>query len=235
MTFHAEGGVILANLHPQLAKVNLSISSLGSISDQTLAGAISTSTHGTGVTYGSLSTFVTFLDIVLPLEDAPIVRVSREEDHDLFMSALCGLGVVGVIVGVGMRAEPNFKLEEECFSMRFDTYQKHWQEIAESAEHVRCWWFPQIGRVKISRLNRTQKVSLRSFNFDESPNSPSIARDLGYYRQTECYQDLDCRILLRQPFPRRRSLPLPNFPLDSPLSRSHYVESRPPTWSSPSD
>lgn len=82
------------------------------------------------------------------------------------MSALCGLGVVGVIVGVGMRAEPNFKLEEECFSMRFDTYQKHWQEIAESAEHVRCWWFPQIGRVKISRLNRTRKVSSR---FPSSP------------------------------------------------------------------
>ncbi|GAA5911912.1 D-arabinono-1,4-lactone oxidase [Sporobolomyces salmoneus] len=157
-TFHAEGGIILRNLHPQLAESNLALSSLGSISDQTLAGAISTSTHGSGVTFGSLSTYVTFLDIVLPLPDAPIVRVSREEDSDLFMSALCGLGVVGVIVGVGMRAETNFKLEEECFSMRFDTFQKHWREIAESAEHVRCWWFPQIGRVKVSRMNRTKKA-----------------------------------------------------------------------------
>ncbi|GAA5966192.1 hypothetical protein JCM3765_006081 [Sporobolomyces pararoseus] len=157
-TFHAQGGIILRNLHPLLAKSNLALSSLGSISDQTLAGAISTSTHGSGVTFGSLSTYVTFLDIVLPLKDAPIVRVSRQQDSDLFMSALCGLGVVGVIVGVGMSAESNFKLEEECFSMKFDTFQKHWREIAESSEHVRCWWFPQIGRVKISRLNRTTKA-----------------------------------------------------------------------------
>ncbi|GAA5889432.1 hypothetical protein JCM16303_005561 [Sporobolomyces ruberrimus] len=157
-TFHAEGGIILRNLHPVLAESNLAISSLGSISDQTLAGAISTSTHGSGVTFGSLSTCVTFLDIVLPHPDAPVVRVSRDDDQDLFMSALCGLGVVGIVVGVGMRAEENFKLEEECFSMRFDTFQRHWQEIAESAQHVRCWWFPQIGRVKISRMNRTKKA-----------------------------------------------------------------------------
>jgi phage baseplate assembly protein gpV len=62
-----------------------------------------------------------------------------------------------------MKAETNFKLEEECFSMRFDTFQKHWREIAESSEHVRCWWFPQIGRVKVSRLNRTTKVRFPDF------------------------------------------------------------------------
>ncbi|GAA5864831.1 hypothetical protein JCM1840_004919 [Sporobolomyces johnsonii] len=156
-TFHAEGGILLRHLHPILHEADLALSSLGSISDQTLAGAISTSTHGSGVTFGSLSTYVTFLDLILPLPDAPVVRVSREQDPDLFMSALCGLGAVGVIVGVGMRAEKAFRLEEECFSMTFETFQRYWREVAESAEHVRCWWFPQIGRVKVSRLNRTTK------------------------------------------------------------------------------
>ncbi|GAA5863346.1 hypothetical protein JCM8547_006954 [Rhodosporidiobolus lusitaniae] len=157
-TFHAEGGIILKDLHPViLEKGNLALSSLGSISDQTLAGAISTSTHGSGVTFGSLSTCATFLDIVLPLPDAPVVRCSREEESDLFLSALCGIGAVGVVVGVGMRAEKAFKLEEECFSMEFEEYRKRWKEIAESAEHVRCWWFPQVARVKVSRMNRTIK------------------------------------------------------------------------------
>ncbi|KPV72092.1 uncharacterized protein RHOBADRAFT_47275 [Rhodotorula graminis WP1] len=159
-TFHAEGGIVLKNLHPIIAeRGNLAISSLGSISDQTLAGAISTSTHGSGVSFPSISTTATFLDIVLPLPDAPVVRVSRaaDEDPDLFHAALCGLGAVGIVVGVGMRAERTFKLEEETFSMRFDEFTRHWSEIAESAEHVRCWWFPQVGRVKVSRLNRTDK------------------------------------------------------------------------------
>ncbi|GAA5978635.1 hypothetical protein JCM11641_002796 [Rhodosporidiobolus odoratus] len=157
-TFHAEGGILLRDLHPIiLEKGNLALSCLGSISDQTLAGALSTSTHGSGVMYGSLSTCATFLDIVLPLPGAPVVRCSRQDDPDLFLSALCGIGAVGIVVGVGMRAERAFKLEEECFSMKFDEFRVRWQEIAESAEHVRCWWFPQVGRVKVSRMNRTRK------------------------------------------------------------------------------
>ena len=164
MTFHAEGGILLRNLHPIiLERGDLALSSLGSISDQTLAGALSTSTHGSGVTYSSISTYATFLDIVLPVPNAPVVRVSRhaDQDPDLFYSALCGLGAVGIVVGVGMRAEKAFKLEEELFTMRFDEFTARWQEIAESAEHVRCWWYPQVARVKISRLNRTDKVSRR--------------------------------------------------------------------------
>ncbi|GAA5895585.1 hypothetical protein JCM6882_000346 [Rhodosporidiobolus microsporus] len=160
-TFQAEGGILLRNLHPIISeKGDLALSCLGSISDQTLAGAISTSTHGSGVSFGSLSTCVTFLDIVLPLPGAPIVRCSRNEgeDPDLFLSALCGIGAVGIVVGVGMRAERAYKLEEECFSMRFDEFNRRWQEIAESSEHVRCWWFPQVGRVKVSRMWRTQKA-----------------------------------------------------------------------------
>ncbi|GAA5962270.1 hypothetical protein JCM8115_004274 [Rhodotorula mucilaginosa] len=161
MTFHAEGGILLRNLHPIiLERGDLALSSLGSISDQTLAGALSTSTHGSGVVYSSISTYATFLDIVLPLPNAPVVRVSRQadQDPDLFYSALCGLGAVGIVVGVGMRAERAFKLEEELFTMRFDEFTARWQEIAESSEHVRCWWYPQVARVKISRLNRTDKA-----------------------------------------------------------------------------
>lgn len=148
----------LSALHPQLRQHGLAVSSLGSISDQTLAGCLSTATHGSGVTFGNLSSCVEFLDLVLPLPDAPVVRVSRTQDPDLFLSATCGLGVVGVIVGVGSRCEKAFNLEEECWSIGFEEFVERWQEIAESAEHVRCWWFPQVGQVKVSRLNRTLKV-----------------------------------------------------------------------------
>ncbi|KAM0750129.1 L-gulonolactone/D-arabinono-1,4-lactone oxidase [Meredithblackwellia eburnea MCA 4105] len=155
---HVQGGMKLTSLNSHLALSNLALSSLGSISDQTIAGAISTSTHGSGVSFGSLSTFVRQLDIVLPVEGVPVVRVSREHDPDLFLSALCGLGTVGIIVGVVIQAEPRFLLEEETWSIRFEDFVDSWRDIAESAEHVRCWWFPQVGEVKVSRLNRTTKA-----------------------------------------------------------------------------
>lgn len=156
---YVEGGVKISSLHKLLAPHSLAMSNLGSISDQTLAGALSTATHGTGVKYGNMSTFITFLDLVLPLPDAPVVRVSEELDPELFKSALCGLGAVGVIVGVGLQCEKSFNLEEECWTIKFEDFVERWKEIAESAEHVRCWWFPQVGEVKVSRLNRTDKVS----------------------------------------------------------------------------
>lgn len=61
-------------------------------------------------------------------------------------------------MGVGFQCEESFKLEEECWSMSFGEFVEHWEEISQSAEHVRCWWFPQVGEVKVSRLNRTQNV-----------------------------------------------------------------------------
>ena len=91
------------------------------------------------------------------LIDAPGFTV--EEAKDLFLAAGCGLGVMGIVVGVGMRVEKAFKLEEELWTIGFDDFVERWDEIAESAEHVRCFWFPQIGQVKVSRLNRTNKVN----------------------------------------------------------------------------
>jgi hypothetical protein len=162
---HVEGGILLSALNKALDEQGLALSNLGSISDQTLAGTISTATHGTGVKYGPLSSFVTFLDIVLPQPCAPLVRVSREEDEELFLAALCGLGVVGIIVGVGLQVEEKFKLEEEHWTMRIEEFIKHWQVIAESGEHVRAYWFPQLGEVKVDRMNRTSKVSPISWDF----------------------------------------------------------------------
>lgn len=158
-TYHAEAGMKLSALHPVLRQHGLAVPSLGSISDQQLAGCLSTATHGSGVTFGNLSTNVLYLDVVLPTEDAPVIRVSRESDEELFLSALCGLGTLGVVVAVASKAEPAFNLEEECFAMNFEDYVERWQEIAESAEHVRAWWFPQVGQVKVSRMNRTRRVS----------------------------------------------------------------------------
>ena len=166
---HAEAGMKLSQFHKLVRPYNLAMSSLGSISDQALAGCISTSTHGSGVTYGNLSTFVRFLVIVLPDENCSVVRVSRDNDPDLFLASLCGLGVTGIIVGVGVECEEDFKLEEECWVVGFEDFKRDWQAIAESGEHVRCWWFPQVGEVKISRMNRTKKVSLvvPSFTFSD--------------------------------------------------------------------
>ena len=94
----AQGGVTLNAIHDELAAHNLAMINVGSISDQTLAGVVTTATHATGVHFKVISTHV--LSLVLLLADGSRLRCSREERSDLFLASLCGLGATGLILEI---------------------------------------------------------------------------------------------------------------------------------------
>lgn len=60
-TVTVEAGIKMHQLNEELNKYGLALSNLGSISDQTISGAISTATHGTGISFGSLCSHVSFI------------------------------------------------------------------------------------------------------------------------------------------------------------------------------
>lgn len=110
-----QGGITLASLHAHLAAQQpspLAMSNLGSISEQTLAGVISTATHGSGYDFKVLSDAVDYLVLVSSSPGAPLVRCSSVENSDLFQASLCGLGLTGLIVEVGYRVERAFRLRQ---------------------------------------------------------------------------------------------------------------------------
>lgn len=157
-----QGGIRLKNLHPQLRKHGLALSSLGSISDQTLAGAIATATHGSSLQYGNLSSCVRSVTIVTGQDDVPIVTANEKEHNELFQASRCGLGMPGVITRISIQCEKAFNLEEEVFSMRTEAFIQALgdggpQSIAQSSQHVRAWWHPQAGQIRVSRMNRTSR------------------------------------------------------------------------------
>lgn len=152
------GGTRLHNVNQLAASHGLAFSTLGSISDQSIAGAVSTATHGCGARFGNLSTFVRSLTLILA--DASQIVVSEDEGQDVFRATLCGLGSTGVITRVELQLEPAFRLEEVVTEMSFKCFLDHFEAIGVSAEHVRIYWFPQLDKVRIERLNRTDKVSI---------------------------------------------------------------------------
>ena len=77
------------------------MTNLGDIDAQTIAGAISTGTHGTGANYGGIATQVVGLELVLA--DGSLVACSPAEQPDLFAAARLGLGALGVISTVTLR------------------------------------------------------------------------------------------------------------------------------------
>ncbi|KIM41903.1 hypothetical protein M413DRAFT_445112 [Hebeloma cylindrosporum] len=149
----AQGGITLNDLHVQLSKNNLAMTNLGSISEQTLAGVVTTATHGSGVGYGVISTNVMALSLLLA--DGSRVVCSRNENSDLFLASICGLGITGIILSVQLEVEPAFRLKETQTSLPFDDVVKNLDDYAHSAEHVRFWWFPSRNIVRFSSANRT--------------------------------------------------------------------------------
>src|SRR5205807_88798 len=98
----------LAELNHELDRRSLALPNLGDIAYQTVGGAISTATHGTGVRLGGLATQVVGLDLVTA--DGSIVSCSPTEEPDVFNAARVGLGALGIVASVTLQAVPAFNL-----------------------------------------------------------------------------------------------------------------------------
>ncbi|KAJ2748931.1 D-arabinono-1,4-lactone oxidase, partial [Coemansia nantahalensis] len=139
-TATVEAGIRLRDLHTALAQRGLALSAVGSISDQSIGGAIATATHGTGLAYGDLSSAITALVLV----DGTGARreCSAEADRDLFDAARCSLGALGIITQVTIQCEPAFMLRAVQTPTTLDAVLDDLDGVVQSAEHVRLWWFP---------------------------------------------------------------------------------------------
>jgi L-gulonolactone oxidase len=140
------------------------MSSVGSISEQTLGGVIATATHGSGLHFGVISTSV--ISLTLLLADGTRQMCSRDEHTDLFLASLCGLGATGLILTVTLAVEPSFRLEELQKSLNFEEVVTRLDEHVSKAQHVRLWWYPPKDVIRVSYCNRTDEVSFSLF--DES-------------------------------------------------------------------
>ncbi|MGA5193111.1 D-arabinono-1,4-lactone oxidase [Streptomyces exfoliatus] len=146
-----EGGMPLHRLNPLLADHGLAMENLGDIDRQTITGAISTGTHGTGVGFGSISTQVRALELVLA--DGSTVRCSRQERPELFAAARVGLGALGVITRVTLQCVPAFAMHAVEQPMPLDRVLGDLDQWVDGNDHFEFFWFPHT-RTALTRRNR---------------------------------------------------------------------------------
>ena len=145
-------GTTLQQLNALLDVLGLAMANLGDIDAQTVAGAISTGTHGTGAKLGGLATQVVALEMVLA--DGSVVRCSADERPGLFHAARVGLGALGVISTVTLRCVPAFVLHAREFPGRLDAVLEEFDHLTAVEDHVEFHWFPHSDRVIVKRNNR---------------------------------------------------------------------------------
>uniref|UniRef100_T1JBA5 L-gulonolactone oxidase n=1 Tax=Strigamia maritima TaxID=126957 RepID=T1JBA5_STRMM len=150
-----EGGVMVVDLISYLEKHGLALRIAGSVSSLTLAGAICTATHGSGVNFGNLSTLVVSMEILTSAGE--IIEVSRDNDLELFQAACCSLGALGIIISITYQCEKAYSLELNQYPCPLHTVLENLEVHLKSSEHFRFLWFPHTPGTVVSHINRTTK------------------------------------------------------------------------------
>ncbi len=145
-------GTTLRSLNAALDVLGLAMANLGDIDVQTISGAISTGTHGTGARLGGLATQVTALDLVLA--DGSVVSCSAGQRPDLFAAARVSLGALGVISAVTLRCVPAFSLAADERPMPLEEVAARFAEFAADNDHFEFFWFPYGKNALVKRNNR---------------------------------------------------------------------------------
>jgi L-gulonolactone oxidase len=151
-TVTVQSGIQLSKLNQALYENSLAMQNLGDIAYQTIAGAISTSTHGTGAKFTGIANQVVALRIVLA--DSSIVECSANVNAQLFSCARVGLGALGLISTVTLKVVPAFNLAVIEEPMRVDDVLQNLDQHIDSNDHFEFFWVPHTGWALTKRNNR---------------------------------------------------------------------------------
>lgn len=143
-------GTPLKTLNAMLDERGLALANMGDITEQTVAGAIQTGTHGTGRDSGGLADQVTGLELVTA--DGSVVTASPGED--LFDAARVGLGALGVVTAVTFRVEPAFLLHNRRRRMSLSGILDSLDELTGGNEHLDFFWLPHTDACLVKTNNR---------------------------------------------------------------------------------
>ncbi|MCX5193884.1 FAD-binding protein [Streptomyces sp. NBC_00249] len=147
-------GTVLKDLNRALAAQGLSLTNMGDIMEQTVSGATSTGTHGTGRDSASIAAQIRGLELVTA--DGTLLSCSEKENPEVFAAARLGIGALGIVTSITFAVEPLFLLTAREEPMGFDRVTAEFDQHVAENEHFEFYWFPHTGNCNTKRNNRSQ-------------------------------------------------------------------------------
>ena len=213
-----EAGLPLHRLNALLHDSGLGLTNMGDIDVQTVSGAVSTGTHGTGRDSAGFAAQIVALELVLA--DGSVVQCSPTERPELFSAARVGLGALGVISTVTFQAEQAFVLKADERPMPLDEVLDGFFDLVRDNEHFEFYWFPHTDLALTKRNNRT----------DEPVNPLSKAKAfIDDELLSNGVFEMTCRLGARMP----AIIPRLNRVAARALSARTYIDAAPNVFTSP--
>jgi FAD/FMN-containing dehydrogenase len=133
-------GTKIGDIGRALKEIGLSLANQGDIDTQAIAGALSTGTHGTGITLGCLSSQAAGMR--LAQADGSMLDVSLEADAEMMAAAQVSIGMLGVMTTVTLQAIPAYNLKERLWRDDFEACMDKHDELAAANRHFSFFWCP---------------------------------------------------------------------------------------------
>ncbi|MEN9303915.1 MAG: hypothetical protein RL264_2344 [Bacteroidota bacterium] len=149
VTVHA--GTKLYRLGDELAAIGLAQENLGDINKQSLAGAISTGTHGTGFELKSIATQAVSITLISGTGEK--LTINETEHSDLFRAAQLSLGSIGVVTEITLRCKEKYNLELDIRKEKLQDMLDRLNEILETNRHFEFYLIPETDWVQTRYSN----------------------------------------------------------------------------------
>ena len=148
----------LRDLGEQLCPQELSMENLGDVDYQSIAGAVSTGTHGSGVRLGNLSSTMIGGRLVTGEGEALPFGVEAGDDdflaEDLLRAVQVSLGSLGILSSLTLRLEPAHQLHRMNWMTHIDWVLDHFEELIEQNRSVDFYWYPRSDLAQVRTLNK---------------------------------------------------------------------------------
>jgi FAD-linked oxidoreductase len=152
-------GTRLHRIPALLAPYGLAMENLGDIDRQSVSGAISTGTHGTGARFGGIATQV--VGVTLITAAGEFLRVDEAQNTELLPAVALGLGALGILVEVTLQCVPAFVMHAVDAPAPLEDVLESVHERVDAADHFEFYWFPHTGVALTKTTARLPESAVR--------------------------------------------------------------------------
>ncbi len=156
-TIRVQGGATLKQIIETLHQYGLTLENLSSSLQPTIGGAIQTGSHGSGIAFGPIHTQIVEMTVING--QGKLTQISPHQSPLLFQAYQCGLGILGIINTVTLRAVPAHLLQERLFADKWPNLLDHLDSLIHENDHFSFVWFPYINRVGVCTANQVDRAN----------------------------------------------------------------------------
>lgn len=164
----AKAGTKLSKFLKDAFAHQLALPNQGDIDVQSIAGALSTGTHGTGIALQSVSNQIRGLTLITGTGDC--VKIDAQNNSDYSKAASVSLGSLGLMTEVTLQAIPAYKLKVEIWNEDITTCLAELRTRVQQNRHYEVFYFPLGDWCLSKKMNMTQEPCSRFFKMHRLNN-----------------------------------------------------------------